>query len=330
MRDLITNKINRRKLIKIIAFSAIGSTTYGIYNLFGNKEYIKSRWTGTVLNNNVSLEIHSNEGKKNSLIYSQINNFINHVDDIFNLQNPDSEIVKLNKNKKLRNPSPYLIEVIKRSQILSEQTNGKFDITVQPLWSHYYSHFILNGNSNFPDDKILKNIINSIHWKNVVIENNTIILKNNASITLNGIAQGWITDKVVEIINKNNIKNTLVDFGETFASGSYENKRPWNIEIQSSEGINTVIKLTNKAVATSSASGTMFEPSKKYNHIFNPKTGLSTSNFDTVSIVSNKAWLSDCIATSALLISRNKLKALCDKLNAKAFISEKNNFKELV
>ena len=330
MKNFITNKINRRSLIKIIAFSAIGSTTYGIYNLLGNKEYVKSRWTGTVLNNNVSLEIHSNKGKNNSLIYSQINNFINQADDIFNLQNPDSEIVKLNKNKKLKNPSPYLIEVIKKSQMLSEQTNGKFDITVQPLWKHYYSHFILNGKSNFPDDKALNNIKKSINWQNVIIENDTIILKNNASITLNGIAQGWITDKVVEIINKNNITNTLVDFGETFASGSYESKRPWNIEIQSSEGINTVIKLTNKAVATSSASGTMFEPTKKYNHIFNPETGLSTSNFDTVSIISNKAWLSDCIATSALLISRNKLKALCDKLNAKAFISDKNNFKELV
>jgi len=324
MTDLITNKINRRKLIKIIAVSAIGSTAYGVYNLFNNKEYIKSKWTGTVLNNNVSLEIHSNEGKNNSLIYSQIKSFINQADDIFNLQNPDSEIVKLNKNKKLQNPSPYLIEVIKKSQILSEQTNGNFDITVQPLWTHYYSHFILNGKSNFPDDEILKNIKQSINWQNVVIENNTVILKNDASITLNGIAQGWITDKVVEIINKNNIKNTLVDFGETFASGSYEGKRPWNIQIQSSEGINTVIKLTNKAVATSSASGTMFEPTKKYNHIFNPKTGLSTTNFDTVSIISNKAWLSDCIATSALLLSRKKLKVLCDKLNAKAFISEKS------
>ena len=91
-----------------------------------------------------------------------------------------------------------------------------------------------------------------------------------------------------------------------------------------------VIKLTIKALATSSAGGTMFEPTKKYNHIFNPKTGLSTSNFDTVSIVSNKAWLSDCIATSALLISRNKLKVLCDKLNARAFISEKTSFKELI
>ena len=263
------------------------------------------------------------------MIYSQINSFIKQADDIFNLQNSDSEIVRLNKNKKLQNPSPYLIEVIKKSQILSEQTNGNFDITVQPLWNYYYSHFILNRKSNFPDDKALKDIKKSINWQNVVIENNTVILKNNASITLNGIAQGWITDKVVEIINKNNIKNTLVDFGETFASGSYESKRPWNIEIQSSEGISTVVKLTNKAVATSSASGTMFEPTKKYNHIFNPKTGLSTGNFNTVSVISNKAWLSDCIATSALLLSTNKLKVLCDKLNAKAFISEKNYFKEL-
>ena len=329
MNNLIINKIDRRKLIKIIAVSAVGSTTYGIYNLFGNKEYIKSKWTGTVLNNNVKLEIHSNKGKNNSLIFRQINSFINQADDIFNLQNPDSEIVKLNKNKKLQNASPYLIEVINKSQILSEQTSGNFDITVQPLWDYYYNYFILNGNSNFPDNKSLINIKNSINWKNVLIENNTIILKNNASITLNGIAQGWISDKVVEIINKNNITNTLVDFGETFASGNYENKRPWNIEVQSPEGINTVLKLTNKAVATSSASGTMFEPTKKYNHIFNPKTGLSTSNFDTVSIISNKAWLSDCLATSALLLSRNKLKVLCDKYNAKAIIADKNSFKEL-
>ena len=166
MTELITNKINRRKLIKIIAVSAIGSTAYGVYNLFNNKEYIKSKWTGTVLNNNVSLEIHSNEGKNNSLIYSQIKSFINQADGIFNLQNPDSEIVRLNKNKKLQNPSPYLIEVIKKSQILSEETNGNFDITVQPLWTHYYNHFILNGNNNFPDDKILKNVKKSINWKN--------------------------------------------------------------------------------------------------------------------------------------------------------------------
>ena len=46
MKDLITNKINRRKLIKIIAFSAIGSTSYGMYKLFGNKFY----YPGIIIN----------------------------------------------------------------------------------------------------------------------------------------------------------------------------------------------------------------------------------------------------------------------------------------
>lgn len=330
MNKLITNNFNRRKLIKIIAFSALGSTAYGLYNLFDDKKYVKSNWTGNVLNNYVSLEIHSNNNKKNNLIYSEINNFINQADNIFNLQNPEAEICKLNRDKQLQNPSQYLIEVIKKSKTISEHTNGYFDITVQPLWNFYYNHFILNGNNNIPSDKKLNIIKKSINWKNVVLDNNTIVLKNNASITLNGIAQGWITDKVVQIINKNNIANTLVDFGETFASGNYENNRPWNIKLQGTDNINTVIELTNKAVATSSASGTMFEPSKRYHHIFNPKTGLSENKFDTVSIVSDEAWLSDCLATSALLLSKNEIKFLCSKLNAKAYILEKNNFLELV
>lgn len=330
MNKLISENINRRKLIRIIAFSALGSTAYGLYNLFNNKNFIKSKWTGNVLNNNVTIEIHSNKGTNNNIIYSQINNLIIKADKVFNLQNPNSEIVLLNKSKKLFNPSPYLVEVIKKSQIISEQTNGYFDITVQPLWNYYYKHFILEGNVTYPNNKNLKNIIKYIDWKNVEIKNNTITLKNNASITLNGIAQGWITDKVVEIINNNNIPNTLVDFGETFASGNYEGIRPWNIELQNSEGNNSIIKLTNKAVATSSPSGTMFEPTKKYHHIFNPLTGLSENKFDTVSIVSNKAWLSDSIATSALLLNKKELKVLCNKFNAKAFIAEKNNFQELI
>ena len=40
MKKLITNNINRRKLIKIIAVSAIGSTTYGMYNFFNNKDFV--------------------------------------------------------------------------------------------------------------------------------------------------------------------------------------------------------------------------------------------------------------------------------------------------
>ena len=329
MFKLFHNFINRRKVLKIIGLSALGSTSYGLYNLFNDKKYLKSEWQGNVLNNPARIEIHSNNSKKNNLIYSQINSFVNLADNTFNLQNNKSELVLLNKNKISTNPSPELIDVVKKSKIISELTDGAFDITVQPLWNFYYDHFIVQEKQTYPDREKLEIIKKTINWKNVHIKDNNILLKNNASITLNGIAQGWITDNIVDILRKNNINNTLVDFGETFASGNYQNERPWNIQLVGGYNSNKVIKLTNKAVATSSPSGTVFEPSKKFHHIFNPKTGLSESIFETVSIVSDKAWLSDSIATSALLLDKNNLKTLCNKLKADAYIVKNKNFQNI-
>ena len=329
MKKIFSNRMNRRKVLKIIGLSALGSTSYGLYNMFNDKKYYTSEWEGTVLNNPAKIIIHSNNNKKNNLIYSQINSFVNLADNIFNLQNKQSEIVLLNKNKVLTNASSDLVDVIEKSKIISELTDGTFDITVQPLWNFYYEHFIILGKQTPPDKKKLASIKKTINWRNVHIKENNIILKNDASITLNGIAQGWITDNIVNILRKNNINNTLVDFGETFASGNYQNDRPWNIQLKGPYNANKVIKLTNKAVATSSPSGTIFEPTKKFHHIFNPKTGLSESSFEAASIVSDKAWLSDSIATSALLLNNYKLKTLCNKLKANAFIVKNKSFQQI-
>ena len=326
---MLTKKVSKRKLIKIIGFSALGSMSYGLFNLLSEKKYVKSKWTGIVLNNETELVIHSNKNKNNYLLYGQVSKFVSHVDNIFNLQNPNSEIAILNREKVLTNPSPYLIEVIKKSQIISKNTNGLFDVTVQPLWNFYYNHFIIEGNASHPNINDLEDIKKSINWQNIIIDNNIVKLENDASITLNGIAQGWITDQIIEILKKNNIENTLVDFGETFALGKYENIRPWNILLRGYNNKNKVVQLTNKAVATSSPSGTMFEPSNKYHHIFNPKTGLSKSNYKTVSIISDKAWLSDSLATSALLLDKDKLLPLCNKFKAEAFILDNAEFKKL-
>ena len=50
-------------------------------------------------------------------------------------------------------------------------------------------------------------------------------LQNQSSITLNGIAQGWITDKITNLLIENGFTNTLVDFGESYAAGLYEEKK---------------------------------------------------------------------------------------------------------
>ena len=152
-----------------------------------------------------------------------------------------------------------------------------------------------------------------------------LFLWNHSSITLNGIAQGWITDQIKVLLSQHGFENTLVDFGESYASGLFEKARPWNILV---EGRNTekLISLSNMAIATSAGYGTSFEPSIQHHHIFNSKNGKSANNFKAVSVISKKAWLSDAVSTASLSMSKTNLKAVCKKLKLKALIQEKNNF----
>ena len=67
----------------------------------------------------------------------EIEKLVVKYENIFYLQNEQSEICSLNKNKFLENPSSEIRNVIEKSKFISLQTNGAFDITVQPLWELY-------------------------------------------------------------------------------------------------------------------------------------------------------------------------------------------------
>ena len=319
----VFNNSTRRKFLKILGVSLVGTLGYSLYNSINKNNLKKSYWTGSVINAPARIEIHSADNKLNSNIIKKIDDLVLTYENIFNLQNNNSEISLLNRNKTLHNASPELIEVIKKSQYISYNTEGLFDITVQPLWELYYSNFILNNKSLPPDENKINETLKLVNWKNVKVSNDMVSLQNQSSITLNGIAQGWITDKITALLIANGFTNTLVDFGESYAAGLYEEKRNWNILIQ---GKNTdkVVSLSNKAIATSAGHGTIFEPTMKYHHIFNTKSGLSSNNFKTVSIISKKAWMADAISTSALSMNKESLLELSKNLNVEAIVQEKN------
>ena len=64
----------------------------------------------------------------------------------------------------------------------------------------------------------------------------------------------------------------------------------------------------------------------RFHHIFNTKNGLSSNKFKTVSIVSNKAWLSDAISTSSLSMNKKTLLKLSKKFDIEAIVQEKESF----
>ena len=77
-----------------------------------------------------------------------------------------------------------------------------------------HKHFIEKGILKPPLIKDIKEVTKKSDWKNVKVDGSSIYELNNASITLNGIAKGWITDQIGKTLRENKMKKTLKDVGE--------------------------------------------------------------------------------------------------------------------
>ena len=99
------------------------------------------------------------------------------------------------------------------------------------------------------------------------------------AITLNGIGQGYVTDRVVELLREGGVEHALVDMGETRAIGDHPAGGAWSVGLEDPASPGQVldrIELIDRAVATSGGYGTQFDPAGRFNHIFDPADG-STS-----------------------------------------------------
>ncbi len=116
------------------------------------------------------------------------------LEGIFSLYRPGSEISRLNEAGRLERPSPELLEVLGMSSALHEATGGgAFDPTVQPLWQVLAlggnKHEIAQARGLIGFDA-LRFDVDAVRFEGA----------RGRAITLNGIAQGAITDRIAALL----------------------------------------------------------------------------------------------------------------------------------
>ncbi len=99
------------------------------------------RWDGTSLGSPSRLLIHHRDRSAAFRIVARCVDEIERLERIFALYRADSELARLNREGRLETPSIELLSVLSLSQHLSALSGGAFDVTVQPLWDVYASHF---------------------------------------------------------------------------------------------------------------------------------------------------------------------------------------------
>jgi thiamine biosynthesis lipoprotein len=129
--------------------------------------------------------------------------------------------------------------------------------------------------------------------------------RSGMAVTLNGIAQGFITDRIATILRSGGCDSVLADLGEIRALGTHPNGQAWRIGLADPwvpDQIARTLEITDRAVATSAANGFQFDPSGRFHHLLDPTTGSSAGRYASVSVVARDATTADALSTSLTLM----------------------------
>ena len=313
--SVLNNNKTRRRFLKIVGIASVGvisGTT--LVKLTREDTLKKVTWKGIALGSPAEITIYHPNKKEAEDILSNSYKKLLQLESIFSLYKNDSQLSMLNKNGYLKNPDPDMVTLLNLSKEYAEMTNGAFDVTVQPLWNLYNEAFTKKNKP--PLESEIKKALTLVDWRSISVDKNLINYEiNGMSSTLNGIAQGYITDKISENLINSGINNTLVQLGEYRGIGDHPDGRPWRLLLSNPEHTDSIgeIEFTNAAVATSAGLGTPFDLSGKYHHIFDPKSGYSSNNYLQVSVLAKTAAEADALATAFLVLDKKASKKIAEK-----------------
>ena len=326
------NNKTRRRFLKIIGLASIGAISgTALVKLTKTDIMKKVTWQGIALGSPAEITIYHPNQKEAEDILSESHKKLVQLENLFSLYKENSQLSMLNKNGYIENPHPDMIALLDLSKKYAEITDGAFDVTVQPLWNLYNEAFIKTNKP--PLESEIEKTLSLVDWRSISVSKNLINYeKKGMSSTLNGIAQGYITDKISEHLITSGINNTLVQLGEYRGIGDHPDGRPWRLLLSNPEHTDSIgeIEFTNAAVATSAGLGTPFDLSGKYHHIFDPKNGDNANNYLQVSVTSKTAAEADALATAFLILNRKASEKIARILNVGFEILDNNRDRKII
>lgn len=308
--------ISRRRFIRISG-AAIG-LALGAPARATTSEADLVVWRGTMLGAVATMKIYHHDRAEAERLISASYAEARRLERLFSLYLEESDLVRLNRTGVLVNPAPEFADLLEASLRYAELTDGRFDPTVQPLWELYASHFAkADPDPAGPDQASVKAALACVGYHRLSVSRDRIVVPKGTAITLNGIAQGYITDKVVDLLRAHGIGHTLVDMGETRTVGARPDGEPWEVGIadpEFPERTQAVLPIVDRAVSTSGAYGFQFDPTGRFNHLFDPVTGTCGHLYRSVTTVAETATAADALSTAFSLMDQMRIEALMSRV----------------
>ena len=239
------------------------------------------------------------------------------VDSLMSNWTKVSEVARIN-----RMAAPYEItvqpdvgDVIDFAQLVAKESDGAFDITIEPLvrlWG------FLGGTPRVPTQNEIDATLERVGQDKIRFnpaDRSIHFMRDGVAIDLGGIAKGYSVDRAAELLRNASVTDALIDLsGNMVALGSAAHRNDsdngWHLGIRDPSGDRPYlgrVVLHNAAIATSGDYEQFVDSDgKRYGHILDPRTGWSANGLTSVTVIADRATVADAWATALFVLGPEK------------------------
>lgn len=320
--------LSRRRFLALAAIAAGGAALpFVVDRQTENPGPVEAEpfvWTGIALGSGAQLRLYHVDRRQADDLMNKALAEVARLEKIFSLYRDDSLIVQLNREGRLNNPPQDLLALLSISQEIHRLTEGAFDPSIQPLWNFYADYFRRHPKAKTPPpQRGIQQVLQKVGFDKIEFNHRHIrFAKRGMGLSLNGIAQGYITDKVVTLLRQNGVEQALVDMGEIRGLDTHI-ERTWQVGIrnpQDEKSMLHMVSLQNEGFATSGGYGTIFDEAGRFTHLFDPRTGLAQPRYRSISVMAPTAAVADAFSTAFSVMSENEILRTVRAKNARAWL----------
>ena len=256
----------------------------------------------------MSMKAYGENGEK---ALSEAEEYIKKLESDLSATSPDSCISRVNSaDSKPTEITDEAAEIIAKALEIGKKTNGALDITLYPMLKEWG---FTTGEYQIPKTEAISRILGNTGFERVQLSGNAVTVPDGFQIDLGALAKGFTSDKIMDIMRKNNVSSAIVSLGGNVqAVGTKPDGSQWKVAVRDPFAPDTdmcVVEIGSKAVITSGNYERFFTGSdgKNYWHILDPSDGFPADNgLVSVTVIGDSGLECDALSTALFVLGDGK------------------------
>ncbi|POA80842.1 thiamine biosynthesis protein ApbE [Pseudomonas sp. DP16D-R1] len=222
----------------------------------------------------------------------------------------DSDIERFNDlpaNRCQKMPASIL-KLIRVGEQLSEQSEGSYDLTVEPLLN-LWGFGPQGREEKVPAEQALAQARQRVGYQHLRIEGDQLCKDAAVEVDFNSIAAGYAVDTIAARLEALGIHDYLAEAtGELKAAGKKLDGSPWRIALEEprddQQVAERIVAVDGFGLSTSGDYRNYFEQDgRRYSHTFDARTGAPVSHsLASVTVIHPSALMADGLSTLLLIL----------------------------